>query len=101
MDSTLVRIAESARLYDLEGAEEWREVEAMLGPAKVFAIESLPLTYEMNSGGERFQGRARVLMDVLDPEGGDFVESRVLEARIEGSLRAGAPRIERFRFTDV
>ncbi|WP_375462077.1 hypothetical protein [uncultured Enterovirga sp.] len=102
MTPLLVELAEATRAYPLTEAPAWRALRDEWGDVDVFAIESLPLTFDLTDAS--FAGRARVLADVYRASNGqrEFVESRVIDARVFGRIETGgSPRIERFQFVDL
>ena len=99
MDPTSVRLAEMTRNFSLAKTKEWKQLEKELGAAQIFAIESAPLTFDVDDKTQAFTGRARVLAEVFDAaEPHEFVESRVIDARVSGRFEDGEPKIQGFAF---
>lgn len=99
MNPITARLAELTRNYPLAATGDWEKIQDAMGPVRIFAIESEPVTFDVDQSTEMFTGRARVLADVLDPsDAKTFLESRVLDARVHGRFENGVPSIQNFEF---
>jgi hypothetical protein len=90
-------LANAVRNHRLTNTPEWTELKDRLGDIELFAIESSPLTFDIDEH-RAFSGRARVLLE-LGKRGNDFPETMVIDARVFGLVdKSDQIQMERFEF---